>query len=93
MGAVNVGIGHDDDLVIPQFGLIKFVADSAAKGGNHVFNFVRIENSVSLAFSTLRILPLRGRMACLILSRPCFALPPAESPSTKKISDLAGSFF
>ena len=31
-------------------------------------------------------------MACLILSRPCFALPPAESPSTKKISDLAGSF-
>ena len=50
MGAVNVGIGHDDDLVIPQFGLIKFVADSAAKGGNHVFNFVRIENSVQSCF-------------------------------------------
>ncbi len=31
-------------------------------------------------------------MAWFDLSLPCFAEPPAESPSTKKISDLDGSF-
>ena len=46
----------------------------------------------SLAFSTLRILPLSGRIACLFLSLPSFALPPAESPSTRKISETEGSF-
>mmetsp|Transcript_4301 Transcript_4301/g.8017 ORF Transcript_4301/g.8017 Transcript_4301/m.8017 type:complete len:256 (-) Transcript_4301:935-1702(-) len=38
-----------------------------------------------------RILPLRGRMAWVVRSRPCFALPAAESPSTMKISPLSGS--
>ena len=46
----------------------------------------------SLAFSTFRILPLSGRTAWRFLSRPCFAEPPAESPSTRKISLSAGSF-
>ena len=32
--------------------------------------------------STFSILPQRGRIAWKRLSRPCFALPPAESPST-----------
>ena len=44
------------------------------------------------ARSTLRILPLSGRIACVRRSRPCLAEPPAESPSTMKISDSAGSF-
>ena len=39
----------------------------------------------------LRILPRRGRIAWVLRSRPCFALPPAESPSTMYISDSAGS--
>jgi hypothetical protein len=43
------------------------------------------------ARSTLRILPLSGRIACVLRSRPCLAEPPAESPSTRKSSDLAGS--
>jgi hypothetical protein len=34
------------------------------------------------AFSTFRILPLIGRMAWNRRSRPCFADPPADSPST-----------
>ena len=37
----------------------------------------------SLAFSELITLPLKGKMACVLLSLPCFAVPPAESPSTK----------
>ena len=46
----------------------------------------------NLDFSTLSILPLSGNIACVYLSLPCFAEPPAESPSTKNISLLAGSF-
>ena len=38
------------------------------------------------AFSTFRILPLIGRIAWNRRSRPCFAEPPAESPSTMKSS-------
>ena len=41
--------------------------------------------------STLRILPRSGSTAWKRLSRPCLALPPAESPSTRKISVLSGS--
>ena len=44
------------------------------------------------AFSTLRILPFSGRIAWVRRSRPCFAEPPAESPSTRNNSDSAGSF-
>ena len=39
-----------------------------------------------LTNSTLRILPLRGSIAWRFLSLPSFALPPAESPSTRNIS-------
>ena len=35
------------------------------------------------AFSTLSILPFKGRIAWKRRSRPCLAEPPAESPSTK----------
>ena len=45
-----------------------------------------------LARSTFKIFPLKGKIAWLDLSLPCFAEPPAESPSTKNISDFAGSF-
>ena len=44
-----------------------------------------------MAFSTFRILPLNGRIAWNIRSRPCLAVPPAESPSTRKISEATGS--
>src|SRR6478735_5423990 len=43
-------------------------------------------------FSTLRILPRSGSTACVARSRPCLAEPPAESPSTMKISVSDGSF-
>ena len=42
-------------------------------------------------FSTLRILPRSGSTACVWRSRPCLAEPPAESPSTMKISASDGS--
>jgi hypothetical protein len=45
------------------------------------------------ARSTFRILPFSGRIAWVRRSRPCLAEPPAESPSTMKISQSAGSFY
>ena len=39
-----------------------------------------------LAFSTLRSLPRRARIAWTLESRPCLAEPPAESPSTRNSS-------
>ena len=36
----------------------------------------------NLCFSTFIILPLKGNIAWNFLSLPCFADPPAESPST-----------
>ena len=44
------------------------------------------------ARSVLIIFPRRGRMAWVRLSRPCFADPPADSPSTRKSSEREGSF-
>ncbi len=41
----------------------------------------------NLALSVFNILPLSGNIACDFLSLPCFALPPALSPSTIYISE------
>ena len=42
------------------------------------------------AFSTLRILPLSGSIACVALVLAFLAEPPAESPSTINISQFSG---
>ena len=42
----------------------------------------------SASDSVLRILPRSGRTACVRLSRPWLAVPPAESPSTMNSSHL-----
>ena len=39
-----------------------------------------------VADSTFKILPFSGKIACVSLLLACFADPPAESPSTIKIS-------
>lgn len=44
------------------------------------------------AFSTFKIFPRMGRIAWNLRSLPCFAEPPAESPSTIYTSHFSGSF-
>ena len=44
----------------------------------------------ALAFSTFNIFPHSGSIAWNFLSLPCFALPPAESPSTIYTSHSSG---
>ena len=43
------------------------------------------------AFSTFKIFPLRGKIAWNFRFLPCFAEPPAESPSTRYSSHSDGS--
>ena len=51
-----------------------------------------LESTLSIrAFSTLMIFPRSGRIAWKLDWRAMIAEPPAESPSTRKISVLAGS--
>ena len=51
-----------------------------------------LERTLSMrAFSTLMILPRRGRIAWKLDWRAMIAEPPAESPSTRKSSVFAGS--
>ena len=93
VGAVHVGVGHDDDLVVAELLQARFLlADRPCPGRRSCIPISSLLKILSRrAFQTLRILPLRGRMAWKRRSRPCLAEPPAESPSTMKISDRAGS--
>ena len=40
MGAVDIGIGHNDDLMISELGLIEFISDSCAECSNNRLKFL-----------------------------------------------------
>ena len=40
MGAVHIGIRHDDDFVIAQLGGVKFLPDACAQGRDHRLEFI-----------------------------------------------------
>jgi hypothetical protein len=67
--AVDVRVGHDDDLVVAELleveGALAAVADAGADRDDQVPDFGVLQHLVQRAFSTLRILPLIGRMAWL----------------------------
>ena len=64
VGAVHVGVGHDDDFAVAELGDVEVVAPMPQE---RAWMMMRISSKPSIlsrrAFSTLRILPLRGRMA------------------------------
>jgi hypothetical protein len=45
-----------------------------------------------LTRSMFRIFPLKASTACILRLGPCFAVPPAELPSTINNSDNSGTF-
>ena len=62
MGAVNVGIGHDDDFVIADFvdveGAFLFaIADTGADGGDEVLDFAVLEGAVEAGFFDVEDFP------------------------------------
>jgi hypothetical protein len=82
-----VGVGHDDDLLVAQI-LVAIVGAGAAAERRTRSESCWFWASLSLpALATLRILPRSGMIAWLARLRACLADPPAESPSTMKISE------
>src|SRR5690554_5003188 len=93
VGAVYVGVRHDNDGVVTQFVRVEFFpADTATEGGNQRAHFGRRQHLVETGFLYVQDLTLQRQDGLVFPSRPCLALPPAESPSTMNSSDRAGSF-
>ena len=92
MSTINICICHNYNSIISYFRYIKILTYSSTKCSYHCPNFKRRKILSILCFSTFIILPLNGRIAWNFLSLPCFAEPPAESPSTRYISHSLGSF-
>ena len=46
MGAVHIGIGHDDDFVIPELGIVKLLADAGAQCRNDRLELIVAVNLV-----------------------------------------------
>ena len=57
VSAVDVGIGHDDELVIPGLAQIKFTAVTGAHGGEHGLNFGVAHDSVDAGFLDVEDFP------------------------------------
>ena len=87
MGAVDIGVGHDDDALIAQIARRDICAPvpqpSACTRSDSSWFCCSLP---APALATFRILPRSGRIAWVSRSRACLALPPALSPSTRKIS-------
>ena len=88
MRAVDVGVGHDDDLLVAQV-LVAIVRAGAA--AERLDRDRRAAGSATSLFApalaTFKILPRSGSTAWVARLRACLAEPPAESPSTMKISE------
>src|ERR1700733_8968041 len=78
MGTIHVGVRHDDYAAVAQLGTIKTVADAADERLDQVFQF--------LLLAPFTFFPRTGSPSWVSRLRACFAEPPAESPSTRKIS-------
>ena len=89
--AVDIGVGHDDDALVAQLVVVVVSAGAAAQRLDQVLHFlVLAQLARRVALATFRILPRSGRIACVSRLRACLAEPPAESPSTRKISVPSG---
>ena len=89
VGAVDVGVGHDDDLLVAQVLVAVVRAGAAAERLHQVGELLVLRELVLAGEATLRILPRSGSTAWVARSRACLAEPPAESPSTMKSSEPA----
>ena len=81
MGAVDIGVGHDDDLVIAKFVDVESAPSRPMPVPSAVISVpISADDSIlsKRARSTLRILPRRGSTAWFSRLRACLAEPPAE---------------
>ncbi len=86
MRAVDVGVGHDDDALVAQPLVAVEGAGAAAQRLDQVCTSWFSRSLSAEALATFRIFPRNGRIAWVSRLRAALAEPPAESPSTRKIS-------
>ena len=83
MSPIRIGIGHNYNFIVVNIFNIKFISYTAANRINDCINLFIFKDISKLCFSVLITLPRNGNTAWKRRSRPCFAEPPAESPSTR----------
>ena len=86
MGAVDVGIGEQDDLVIAGF-LDVVIPDAGAHGGEDVLHFGVLQGLGQPCLLDIEDLARMGRIAWVLESRADLAGPAADLPSTMNSSD------
>ncbi len=91
VGAVDVGVGHDDDFVVAAFGEVDFFADADADGLNHAADFLVGEDFIFARFVGVDDFAAEGKDGLVFAEAATLALPPAESPSTKYSSQRSMS--
>ena len=66
MCTVHIGIGHDDDLMIPQFGNIKIFMDTGTKCSDHGFDLRIAVDSIQTGFLHIQDLSTKrqDRLGC-----------------------------
>jgi len=91
MCTVNIGIGHYNYFVVSKFRYVEVLSDICSQCHYNRSKLIVAINLVHPGFFNVEHLTQRGRMAWNLLFLPCFAEPPAESPSTINISQREGS--
>ena len=79
VGPIDISIGHDDDLAVTDFTEIEFIANPAAKGRDHGADFIVVQHLVQAGLLHVEDFAAQGQDGLEGRSRPCLALPPAES--------------
>ena len=90
MQPVRVRVGENTDFVVTQVVEI-CIPRIDTQGNTDVMHFLRRQDLSESTSQVFRILPRSGMIAWVLRSRACFAEPPAESSSTRKISQSSGS--
>ena len=61
MGAVNVGVGHDDDFVIAELVDVELVADTGAEGDNHGVELIVAVDFIGAGLFDVEHFPPHGK--------------------------------
>ena len=82
MGAVHVGIGHNDNLAVPQLREVEVLPNAGAQGHHHRHQLLVGVHLVQPCLLHVEHLAPQGEDGLELPVRPPLAEPPAESPST-----------
>ena len=73
MGAIYIGIGHDDDLVITKFGNIKIIMNTCTKSCDHGLDFFISVDSVQSGLFNIQDFSPKRKDCLRITTSGCFS--------------------